>query len=101
LETTAVRKILLKTLGLSGAIVALALFGYAAQAQAPKKEPAPKAAKAPAPPKCTGLKEEAACTARDDCVWTPGKGKKKGSCKAKPKAKAAPVKKEPPKKDKK
>jgi hypothetical protein len=99
LEMTAVRNIVLKTLGISAATVALALFGYAAQAQAPKKE-APKAA-AKKPAACTTLKDEAACKARDDCNWTAevkdakGKVKTKAACKAKPKT---PAKKEPAKK---
>ena len=71
METTAVQKTLVKTLGISVATVALALFGYAAQAQAPKKEE-PKAAvkKTPAPPACKTIKAQAGCEARSaDCTW--------------------------------
>ena len=82
-EMTAVRKTLLKTLGLSVATASLALFAYGASAQdMKKKEPAKKVAA------CTTLKDESGCTARDDCTWTPAKGKAKAACKAKPKAKA-------------
>jgi hypothetical protein len=100
METTAVQKTLVKTLGISAAAVALALFAYGAQAQAPKTD-APKAAAKKAPPKCTTLKDEAACNARDDCTWSPevkdakGKVKTKASCKVKPKA---PAKADPKKK---
>ena len=77
------RKTLLKTLGISVATATLALFAYGASAQdAKKKEPAKKMAA------CSTLKDEAACTARDDCTWTAAKGKAKAACKAKPKAKA-------------
>ena len=103
METTAVRKTLLKTFGISAATLALALFGYAAQAQAPKKEEPKAAAKKPAPPpKCTTLKTQAPCEAREDCAWTSAsidektkKQKKAAYCHAKPKA---PAKKEPAKK---
>lgn len=94
---TPVHKTLLKTFGISAATVALALFGYAAQAQAPKKEPPKKP-----PPKCNTLKTQAACEARDDCRWISAsidektkKQKKAAYCQAKPKA---PAKKEPAKK---
>ncbi len=103
---TAVHKTLLKSLGISAAVVALGLFGYAAQAQAPKKEPAPKAApakKPPPPPKCNSLKDQTACEAREDCQWVAAsidaktkKQKKAAYCRAKPKP---PVKKEPAKKE--
>ena len=97
------RKTLLKTLGISTATVALVLFGYAAQAQAPKKEEPKAAAKKPAkPPACKTIKAQAACEARtDDCTWVAesmdakGKVKAKAYCRAKPKA---PAKKPEPKK---
>jgi hypothetical protein len=99
-----VRKTLLKTLGISAAAVALALFGYAAQAQAPKKEEPKAAAKKPAkPPACNTLKAQAACEGREDCRWVAAsidektkKQKKAAYCQAKPKA---PAKKEPAKKE--
>jgi hypothetical protein len=105
METTAVHKTLVKTLGISAATVALALFGYAAQAQAPKKEEPKVAAKKPAkPPACNKLKDEAACKAREDCTWVAEvmdaktkKVKTKAACKVKPKPKAAPKKAEPKK----
>ena len=102
-----VHKTLLKTLGVSAATVALALFGYAAQAQAPAPKDAtpkaaPKAAAKKPPPKCTTLKTQAPCEAREDCAWTQAsidektkKQKKAAYCHAKPKA---PAKKEPAKK---
>jgi hypothetical protein len=83
MEMTAVHKTLLKTLGISATAAALALFAYGATAQEKKAAPAKK------PAACTTLKDEAACKAREDCTWAEPKGKaKKGSCKAKPKAKA-------------
>ena len=82
METTAVHKTLLKTLGISAATAALAFFAYGAAAQEKKMAPAKK------PAACTTLKDDAACKARDDCSWTEPKGKAKGACKAKPKAKA-------------
>jgi hypothetical protein len=94
METTAVQKTLVKTLGISAATVALAVFGYTAQAQAPKKEE-PKAAakKAPTPPKCNLLKTQAPCEAREDCRWQSAsidektkKQKKAAYCQSKPKA---------------
>jgi hypothetical protein len=92
-----VRKLLLKSLGISAAAAAVALFGYAAQVQAQagkKEEPKAAAKKEPAkkpPPACGTLKTEAACKAREDCNWTPEgvdaktKKKTKAACKAKPK----------------
>ena len=92
------RKTLLKTLGISTAAATLALFAYGASAQdMKKKEPAKKMAA------CTTLKDEAGCTGREDCTWTPAKGKAAAKAKtakstdaktgekkaAKPKAKAA------------
>jgi hypothetical protein len=92
----------MKGFGLSAATLALVLFGYGAQAQTPKKEPAPKAAAAKKPPACTKVKTEADCKARDDCMWAAEvmdaktkKVKTKAQCKAKPKA---PAKKAEPKK---
>ena len=102
---TAVRNTLLKTLGISAATAALAVFGYTAQLQAqatPKAEPKAAAKKPAPPPKCNTLKTQAACEARDDCSWVAeskdaktGKVKAKAYCRAKPKAPAA---KEPAKK---
>ena len=104
-EMTAVRKTMLKTLGISAVAAAFAVIGYAAQvqAQATKKEEPKAAAKAAPkkPPACNTLKQEAACTAREDCSWVgeakdkKGKVTKKAYCRAKPKA---PEKKETPKK---
>ena len=89
-------------MGIAAAAAALTVFGYAAQAQAPKKEEPKVAAKKPAPPpKCNTLKAQAACEARTDCTWVAeskdakGKVKAKAYCRAKPKepAKKAPAKK--------
>ena len=72
--------------GISAAAVALTVFGFTAQAQMKEKA-------APKPPACSKIKDEVACKARDDCMWSPevkdakGKVKKKGACKAKPKPK--------------
>jgi hypothetical protein len=96
METTAVQKTLVKTLGISVATAALALFAYGASAQEKKKEPAAKK-----PAACAKLKE-ADCKARTDCVFTAAvmdektkKVKTKASCKAAPKE---PAKKPEPKK---
>ena len=100
MEMTSVYKTLLKTLGVSAAIVALATFGYVAQAQAPKKDE-PKAAKKATPPACKTIKAQAGCEARTDCTWVgeskdkDGKVKAKAYCRAKPKE---PAKKPEPKK---
>ena len=84
-------KTLIKTLGISVATAALALFAYGAQAQAPaaKKEPAAKK-----PAACTKLKE-ADCKARTDCTFSAAvmdektkKVKTKASCKVVAKAAA-------------
>jgi hypothetical protein len=102
-----VRNLLLKSIGISAAAAALAVFSYGAQVQAQaakKEEPKAAAKKEPAkkpPPACTTLKTEAACKARDDCAWTAEsvdaktKKKTKAACKAKPKdtKKADPKKK--------
>ena len=108
------RKTLLKTLGISAAAMALAVFGYAAQvnAQAGKKEEPKAAAKKAepakkAPPACNTLKTQATCEARENCAWTAAsidpktkKQKKAAYCHTKPKAPAAkePAKKADPKK---
>ena len=91
---------LLKTFGISAATVALAIFGYAAQAQAPKKDEPKAAAKKPAPPPACSKLKEADCKARTDCVFTAAvvdektkKVKTKASCKNAPKPKADPKKK--------
>jgi hypothetical protein len=85
METTGMHKTLVKTLGISAATAALALFAYGASAQE-KKAPAAKK-----PPACSKLKE-ADCLARTDCVFTAAivdektkKTKTKASCKAVPK----------------
>ena len=96
METTAVHKTLVKTLGISVATAALALFAYGASAQE-KKEPAAKK-----PPACKTIKAQAGCEARAaDCTWVAeskddkGKVKAKAYCRAKPKE---PAKKADPKK---
>ena len=86
MEGTSVSISLSGIFGISTAAVALTVFGYTATAQT-KKEAAPK------PPACSKIKDDAACTAREDCTWSPevknkkGKVTKKAACKAKPKAK--------------
>jgi hypothetical protein len=83
---TAVRKTLLRGLGISAAAAAFAVFAYGASAQE-KKAPAKKVAA------CTTLKDLTACNAREDCTWVEEKKDKKGkvtakaACKGKPKAK--------------
>jgi hypothetical protein len=96
METTAVHKTLVKTLGISVATAALALMAYGASAQEKKKEPA--AAK---PAACKTIKAQAGCEGRTDCSWVAeskddkGKVKAKAYCRAKPKE---PAKKPEPKK---
>ena len=84
MEMTAVQKTLVRTLGISVATAALALFAYGASAQDAKK-----------PPACKTIKAQAGCEARtDDCTWVAeskddkGKVKAKAYCRAKPKAAA-------------
>ena len=79
-------KTVAKTLGITAATAALALFAYGALAQ-DKQAPAP----AKKPVACSKLKE-VDCTARTDCVFTATvvdektkKTKTKASCKAAPK----------------
>ena len=74
-------KILVKTLGISAATLALFAYGASAQAPAPAKKP----------PACSKLKE-ADCVARTDCTFTAAvvdektkKTKTKANCKAAPK----------------
>jgi hypothetical protein len=105
METTAVQKTLVKTLGISVAAAALALLAFGASAQEKKMEPAKKAEpakKPPAPPACKTIKAQAGCEARTaDCTWVgeskddKGKVKAKAYCRAKPKE---PAKKPEPKK---
>lgn len=70
--------------GLSAAAVAFTVFGYTAEAQDKK---------APKPPACSKIKDDAACTAREDCTWraevkdAKGKVKTKAACIKKPKPK--------------
>jgi len=70
MEQNALSNILIRTLGVSAAAVALGLFVVGASAQTPpaKKDPAPKAV-TKKPPACNSLKDEAACKARTDCNW--------------------------------
>jgi hypothetical protein len=91
MEMNAVSTICMKGLGLSGAALALVLFGSGAQAQAPKTDAAPKAtaAKAKKPPACKSVKAQAGCEERSDCQWVgeskdaKGKVKAKAYCRAK------------------
>lgn len=95
METTAVHKTLVKTLGISVATAALAMFAYGASAQEKKTAPAKK------PAACKTIKGQADCEARTDCSWVAeskdakGKVKAKAYCRAKPKE---PAKKAEPKK---
>jgi hypothetical protein len=89
---TAVRKTLLKTLGISVATAALAVFAYGASAQEKKAEPAKKPEAAKKAPACKTIKAQAGCEARTaDCTWVAeskddkGKVKAKAYCRAKPK----------------
>jgi hypothetical protein len=79
----------LKALTATAVVVAVSSFAFGVSAQDKKAKAAPK------PPACKTMKDEAACTARDDCAWKAAAKKgAKGSCGVKP----AP-KKEAPKKD--
>ena len=70
----------------------IAVLSYGASAQE-KKAPAKK------PPACNTLKDEAACTARNDCNWVAeskdakGKVKRKAYCRANPTPKKGDAKK--------
>ena len=88
METTAVHKTLVKSLGISVATVALALMAHGASAQE-------KAAPAKKPAACKTIKQQGDCEARaDDCTWVgeskdaKGKVKAKAYCRTKPKATA-------------
>jgi hypothetical protein len=85
METTAVHKTLVKSLGISVATVALALMAYGASAQE-------KAAPAKKPAACKTIKQQGDCEARTaDCSWVAeskddkGKVKAKAYCRSKPK----------------
>ncbi len=84
-------KTLLRALGVSVAAIALAMFVFGASAEEKKTTTKVEAKK---PAACKTLKDEAACKARDDCMWVAAvmddktkKEKQKASCKAKPKPK--------------
>ena len=73
----------LGVLGLSAAVFALTMFTASVSNVS--------AESAPPPPACNTLKEEAACTGRDDCSWVhavmdkkTGKEKRKAYCRKKP-----------------
>ena len=97
METTAVQKTLVKTLGISAAAALVAMFAYGASAQdaAKKMDPPKKEAAAKKPPACKTVKAQATCEGRDDCSWVAeskddkGKVKAKAYCRSKPKAPAA------------
>lgn len=118
LEMTAVKAIIRKGFGVTAAVLALSMFGFAAEAQQKAPDPAAPAAKAPATkapatkapatkpaakPKsaCNAIKEEAGCKADAKCQWigettTKAGQKRKAYCKVKstppaPKKKAAPA----------
>ena len=102
METTAVQKTLVKTLGISAAAALLAMFAYGASAQEKKMDPPKKAEAAKKPPACKTIKAQAGCEGRSaDCSWVAeskddkGKVKAKAYCRAKP---AAPAAKPDPKK---
>jgi hypothetical protein len=81
----------IKMLQLSAAALVLSAFAYGDVSAAEKK----KEAAAKRPPACNSLKDETACTPRDDCTWVDavkdaksGKQKRRAYCRAKPKAPA-------------
>jgi len=91
METTAVQKTLLKTLGISASAALIAMFAYGASAQEKKPDPPKKA------PACKTIKAQAGCEARAaDCGWVAESKDDKGKVKAKAYCRAKP--KEPPKK---
>jgi len=80
----------IKLLQLSAAALVLSALVYGDVSAAEKKK---EAAKAPAA--CNSLKDESACTPREDCTWVDavkdaktGKQKRRAYCRAKPKAPA-------------
>jgi hypothetical protein len=80
----------IKMLQLSAAALVLSAFVYGDVSAAEKKK---EAAKAPAA--CNSLKDESACTRREDCTWVDavkdaktGKQKRRAYCRAKPKTPA-------------
>jgi hypothetical protein len=92
METTAVQKTLVKTLGISAAAALVAMFAYGASAQEKKMDPPKKEAVAKKPPACKTIKAQAGCEGRSaDCTWVAeskddkGKVKAKAYCRAKPK----------------
>ena len=79
----------IKALQLSAAALVMSALAYGGVSAAEKKkEAAPKAAA------CNSLKDESACTARQDCTWVDavkdaksGKQKRRAHCRALPKPK--------------
>ena len=80
----------IKLLQLSAAARVLSAFAYGDVSAAEKSKEVAKR-----PPACNSLKEESACTPREDCTWVDavkdaktGKQKRRAYCRAKPKAPA-------------
>jgi hypothetical protein len=80
----------IKMLQVSAAALVLSAFAYGGVSAAEKKKEAAKAQ-----PACNSLKDESACTPREDCTWVDavkdaktGKQKRRAYCRAKPKAPA-------------
>ena len=78
-------KNLYRSAAVASFVAAIGTFAFDVHAQTPKKMS----------PACTSLKEEGKCKTRDDCSWTSAvmdasgkKEKKKGYCRAMPKAPA-------------
>ena len=80
----------IKMLQVLAAALVLSAFAYGGVSAAEKKTGAAKAQ-----PACNSLKDESACTPREDCTWVDavkdaktGKQKRRAYCRAKPKAPA-------------
>ncbi len=80
----------IKILQLSAAALVLSAFVYGDVSAAEKKKEVAKR-----PVACNTIKEESACTPREDCTWVDavkdaktGKQKRRAYCRAKPKAPA-------------
>ncbi len=76
-----------RSLGISAVAAVLAAFAFGGVSAQEKKG-------VPKPPVCNSLKDETACTGRDDCSWVSAsidpktnKEKRKAYCRSKPKSK--------------
>jgi hypothetical protein len=79
-ERIAMRNWLHHALGVSAVAAVVAAFVYGGVAAQETKQGEQKTAA------CRTVKDETACTGRDDCTWVKASAKRRAYCRAKPKA---------------